>query len=91
MITSDGTALDDAYRSIACGLYDRFEAAAVERRTVRLVLTDGTALTGRIDDLVSRDDAEWLLLATTDGGGATHTVRLDTIASMDGEDAGPAC
>ena len=89
MVTSDGTAPDDAYRPVACGLYDRFEAAAVERRTVRLVLTGGAALTGRIADVFSKDAAEWLVLVTDDG--VPHTLRLDTIASMDGDAASTAC
>lgn len=75
-----------AYRPVACGLYDRFEAAAVARRTVRLVLTDGTERSGRIADLVSDGDGEWLVLADSDG--ARQTLRLDTVASM-ADDARP--
>ncbi len=89
MDAPDRTPPDAAYRPVACGLYDRFEAAAVQRRPVRLVLRDGTALTGRIADVLSRDEAEWLVLATTDG--AHHTGRLDTIAARDGEGTDPAC
>lgn len=65
-----------AYRPIDCNEYDRYEEAATLRRTVHIVLDDGSSMTGIIDDLFIKGGAEWL--RTKDG----TEIRLDRITSM---------
>ena len=65
------------YQPIDCSLHDRFEAAVVTRRPVRLAWTDGDALierTGLITDVRVQAGAEYLVLE--DG----TSVRLDHIS-----------
>ncbi len=68
------------YQPIDCSLHDRFEAAVVTRRTVRLAWTDGDALverTGLITDVRVQAGAEYLVLE--DG----TSVRLDHIRAFE--------
>lgn len=70
------------YKPISCGLYDRFEAAAVKRDKVVLEILndDGTIknITTVIIDFFHRDRAEFMKLI--DGG----EIRLDQIFSING-------
>ena len=79
----------DAYRPIACDLYDRLEEAATLRRIVRIGYRDGKgemAVTqGRIVDLRVSEGAEWMVLE--DG----FTLRLDRILALGDEPFGGTC
>lgn len=62
---------------IECALYDRLEEAATIKRPVTLVLSDGSTMKGKIDDLFVRDGAEWMRLQNGE------EIRLDRITRMD--------
>ncbi|MCB9183620.1 MAG: methyltransferase domain-containing protein [Flavobacteriales bacterium] len=66
-----------SYSPVACALYDRFEAAAVTRRPIKLSMIDGGTVEGIIDDLFIRDGADWLRLKS--GG----EYRLDAISGAE--------
>lgn len=71
--------MSDAYRPIDCGLHDRLQLLALRRRPVRLRLAgDGETLEAAIEDVFSRDGAEWIRLATG------REIRLDRLAVVDG-------
>ncbi|MCU0452124.1 MAG: hypothetical protein MUE68_00535 [Bacteroidetes bacterium] len=69
------------YRSIACGTYDLFEAAALRHHRVMLKMIDGAAVTGQIADVFSRGNEEFCRFFPED-----QTVpvefRLDTVAEI---------
>jgi len=68
------------YQPIDCSLHDRFEAAVVTRRRVRLAWTEGdesVERTGLIADVRVQAGAEYLVL---DDGTA---VRLDHISAFE--------
>ena len=67
------------YKPIDCSLHDRYEAAAIRRQRVSLVVysADGTReLAGIITDVLVSNGAEFLVL-----DGATK-IRLDQIQSF---------
>ena len=71
----------EPYEPIACGLHDRFEAAAVRRDRIRLGWTTAAGaprtMEGTIRDIVVRDGAEYLVLSDD------SEVRLDRIRSFE--------
>ena len=70
----------DAYRPIACGLYDRLEAVAVHQTTVRVVWHDSAGThesTTRIADVFAEGGADWVRLDTGE------TVRADGLTSVE--------
>lgn len=68
-----------AYRSIACGLYDHLEIAAMRGRPLPVVYRDEVGQRVEreavVADVFSRDGAEWLRLE----GASGETVRLDRL------------
>jgi Rho-binding antiterminator len=78
----------EEYKPIDCGFYDRLEAAAVQRKTVKInYIKDDSPITSEavIKDLRSVNGAEFLIL--TDG----TEIRLDRIISLDGIAAADSC
>ena len=75
------------YTPIDCSLYDRYEAWATLRTTVRIVHRNGSEQEqvneGRISDLYIEEKAEWLRLQ--DG----TRMRLDRIVRVEVVDALP--
>lgn len=69
------------YRSIACGTYDLFEAAALRRHPVRLTMTDGRMLTGLIGDVFARGREEFCRFIPENEKTSVE-FRLDTIAEI---------
>ena len=78
---ADATSVDASpYRPVACGLYDRAEAAALRGTRVRLRVEGGGDSGVRvavIADVFARNGADWLRL----GGG--EVVRLDRVVSVE--------
>ncbi|WP_196140386.1 Rho-binding antiterminator [Aliikangiella sp. G2MR2-5] len=47
---------------IRCSLQDYFESACVQQAKIKLLLKDGTELSGVAKDLNTRNKCEWLML-----------------------------
>lgn len=76
------------YVPIACGVHDRLESWAVRRTSVEVVWTEGTETrreTAVIADVVARDGADWVVLATGD------TIRADWLVTVGGIEVVPTC
>lgn len=70
----------DRYRPVSCSLHDRLEAAAVRRELVRVdFVSPGGAshvTEGTIRDIVTREGAEYLLMASG------FEIRLDRVTAL---------
>lgn len=79
----------DKYIPIDCNFYDRFEAAIVLRKTVRLEYRndDGEEHTveTRLKDTLTKGGEEFLILPSGE------TIRMDRIISLDGEVVPRSC
>lgn len=74
------------YDPIDCSLYDRYEAWATRRSTVRIVhrkVSEHQESIGRIVDLFIEEKAEWLRLENG------TRIRLDRIIRAEEADVGP--
>ncbi|MDH3206316.1 MAG: hypothetical protein OEO79_06880 [Gemmatimonadota bacterium] len=73
---------DQPYEPIACALHDQLEAAATRRKVVTIEhrgsLGEVVRIEDRIEDLLSRDGAEYMILAKG------IEVRLDQVVSVEG-------
>lgn len=74
------------YSPISCGYYDRLEAFATLKTEVSLAYTQPESenlisIKGRVIDLFSREQAEYLLFQS---GETRHEVRLDRVYEIDG-------
>lgn len=69
------------YRSIACGTYDLFEAASLQRHPVRLRMVSGAEQTGLIADVFARGREEFCRFIP-ENENAPVELRLDTIAEI---------
>jgi transcriptional antiterminator Rof (Rho-off) len=71
----------DDYRPISCGLHSEYELLAMRRAEVSLIHRDDQGcehrLRGRVEDVFTRQGAEYLRLRQEDG--AVRDLRLDRI------------
>lgn len=76
------------YVPIACGVHDRLESWAVRRTPVEVVWTEGAETrrtTAVIADVLARDGADWIVLATGD------SIRADRLVTVGGVAVVPSC
>ena len=76
----------NGYTPISCGYYDHLEAFAVRRKEVSLAYSPPetkqlTTIEGRVIDLYSREQTEYLLF---ESGDTKHEIRLDRVFKIDG-------
>ncbi|WP_391488188.1 Rho-binding antiterminator [Leclercia tamurae] len=71
--------MNETYQPINCDDYDNLELACQHHLVLTLALKDGEVLKAKANDLVSRKNVEYLVVAD---GGATRELRLDKIASF---------
>ena len=73
--------MSDDYQPISCGLHSEYELLAMRRARVSLVHRDDQGvehcLQGRVEDVFTRQGAEYLRLKLEDG--ETRDLRLDRI------------
>lgn len=76
------------YVPIACGVHDRLESWAVRRMSVEVVWVEGADTRRQravIADVVARDGADWVVLATGE------TIRADRLVTVGGVEVTPTC
>ncbi len=76
------------YVPIACGIHDRLESWAVRRTPVEVVWRDGAETRRQsavIADVLARDGADWVVLATGE------TIRADRLVTVGGVEVTPSC
>lgn len=77
--------MNDTYQPINCDDYDNLELACQRHLLLTLALKDGEVLTARASDLITRKNAEYLVVELS---GETRELRLDRIASFSHPDTG---
>jgi len=77
-----------AYQPVPCGVHSEYELLAMHQARVRLTYVGDDAVSrtvgGRVLDVMTRDQAEYLLLAVA--GEKRLSIRLDKIRSYQNED-----